>query len=127
LLGLVGVLVGYPWADGVAGLVVTALIVHVGWEVTGELLSHLMDAVDPAILVAAEQAVLARTGVAHAHVRGRWMGRSLIIEVEGFVSPKATMEEAAALGSAVEDAVVCAVPESRAVLWHPRPMHEAAA
>jgi cation diffusion facilitator family transporter len=127
LLGLVGVLVGYPWADGVAGLVVTALIVRVGWEVTGELLSHLMDAVDPAILVAAEQAVLARTGVAHAHVRGRWMGRSLIIEVEGFVSPASTVEEAAALGSAVEDAVVGAVPESRAVLWHPRPMHEAAA
>ncbi len=34
LLGLVGVLAGYRWADGVAGLVVTGFIVHVGWRVT---------------------------------------------------------------------------------------------
>ena len=127
LLGLVGVLAGYRWADGVAGLVVTGFIVHVGWRVTADLVSHLMDAVDPAMLAAAEDAVLTRTGIAHAHVRGRWMGRSLIIEVEGFVPPTATIEEATALGAEIEEAVVDAVPESRAVLWYPRPRQEAVA
>ena len=37
-----------------------------------------------------------------------------------------TVEQAAALHSDVEDAVSTAVPEARAVLWHPRPMEHAA-
>src|SRR5579864_6374396 len=44
LIGLLGVAAGYRWADGVAGVVVTGFIVHVGWQVTSELVSHLMDA-----------------------------------------------------------------------------------
>jgi cation diffusion facilitator family transporter len=126
LIGLLGVAAGYRWADGVAGLVVTGFILHVGWQVTTELVSHLMDAVDPAMLCAAEGAVLARTGVELAHVRGRWMGRSLVIEVEGFVPPTTTVGQAAALRVDVEDAVLGAVPKARAVLWYPRPMPQAA-
>jgi cation diffusion facilitator family transporter len=121
LLGLLGVLAGYRWADGLAGLLVTGFIVHVGWQVTSDLVSHLMDAVDPALLAAAEEGVVARTGVSHVHVRGRWMGRSLVIEVEGFVNPTLTVEAADALRDDVEDAVVNAVPAARAVLWTPRP------
>ena len=34
-------------------MVVTAFIVHVGWEVTRELLQHLMDGVDPDLLAPA--------------------------------------------------------------------------
>jgi cation diffusion facilitator family transporter len=124
LFGLVGVLAGYRWADGVAGLVVTAFIAHVGWKVTTELVAHLMDGIDPDLLVAAEQAVLARTGIDHVHVRGRWMGRSLVIEVEAFVPPTTTVGDAAALGRDIEDAVATAVPESRAVLWYPRALAE---
>ena len=127
LLGLVGVLVGYRWADGLAGLVVTGFIIHVGWRVTADLVFRLMDGVEPAMLAAAADAVLARTGIAHAHVRGRWMGRSLIIEVEGFVPSTTTVEEAASLAPDIEEAVVGAVPESRAVLWYPRPLHDVAA
>jgi cation diffusion facilitator family transporter len=126
LLGLLGVAAGYRWADGVAGLLVTGFIVHVGWQVTSELLSHLMDAVDPAVLAAAEHAVAARTGVAHVHVRGRWMGRSLVIEIEGFVNPTMTVQGADALRDDVEDAVVEAVPACRAVLWLPRPLSQVA-
>ncbi|MBV8159609.1 MAG: cation transporter [Acidimicrobiia bacterium] len=126
LIGLLGVAAGYRWADAVAGLIVTGFIVHVGWEVTSELVLRLMDAVDPAMLTAAEAAVLDGTGLEHVHVRGRWMGRSLIVEVEGFVSPTTTVEQAAALRSSVEDAVLKAVPETRAVLWHPRPIERAA-
>jgi cation diffusion facilitator family transporter len=126
LIGLLGVAAGYRWADGVAGVAVTGFIVHVGWQVTAELVSHLMDAVDPALLSSAEKAVLARTGVEHVHIRGRWMGRSLIVEVEGFVPPMTTVEQASSLRADVEDAVLGAVPETRAVLWHPRPMPQAA-
>jgi cation diffusion facilitator family transporter len=120
LLGLVGVALGYSWADGVAGLMVTAFIVHVGWEVTSDILTHLMDGIEPEVIGAAEAAALSVPPLEHVHIRGRWMGRSLLIEVEGFVPADMTVGSAEALGHSVEEAILTAVPESRAVLWTPR-------
>jgi cation diffusion facilitator family transporter len=122
LLGLLAVAAGWHWADGVAGLVVTCFIVHVGWEVSKEIVRHLMDGVDPAIVTAAEEAAGTVPGVHHAHVRARWTGRSLLVEVEGFVSAATTAAESEQVGRGVEDAVFAAVPETRAVLWCPRAM-----
>jgi cation diffusion facilitator family transporter len=122
LLGLIGVALGLRWADAVAGLLVTGFIVHVGYEVTSELVGRLMDGVDPDLLRQAELAALEVDGVAHAHVRARWMGRSLMVEVEGFVPAGTTVEAGEAIGHAVEGGVAAAVPASRAVLWHPRPI-----
>jgi cation diffusion facilitator family transporter len=120
LLGLVGVALGFGWADGVAGLIVTAFIVHVGYQVTTELVGHLMDGVDPSVLAEAERAALDIDGVNHAHVRARWMGRSLLVEIEGFVPAGTTVEAGEEIGRAVEEAVAAAIPQSRAVLWCPR-------
>lgn len=41
-----------------------------------------MDGVDPADIQAARDAALAVDGVEDVAVRGRWMGRSLVLEVE---------------------------------------------
>lgn len=125
LLGLAGVAAGLRWADAAAGLVVTVFIVHVGWEVTGDLLQRLMDAIDPALLAGAERAAGSVPEVAHAHVRGRWMGRSLLFEVEGFVPRDISVGDGEALGRAVEEAIVRAVPEARGVVWSPRAMPQA--
>jgi len=122
LVGLVAVALGYRWGDAVAGLVVTAFIVHVGWEVTSDILRHLMDAVDPEVVAEAEQAGVTIDGVHHAHVRARWAGRSLLVEVEGFVDPSTTVEHSEELGRRVKDAVFSALPEARAVTWSPRLM-----
>jgi cation diffusion facilitator family transporter len=122
LVGLLAVAAGLRWADAVAGLVVTGFIVHVGFQVTRDLVQHLMDGVDPDLLVQAERAALGVPGVAHVHVRARWMGRSLLVEVEGFVAGGTTVREGEAIGRAIEHAVVEAVPESRAVLWCARAM-----
>ena len=39
-----------------AGLGVTALICHVGWEVTTHVVHRLADSVDPGVIIAAESA-----------------------------------------------------------------------
>jgi len=122
LLGLVAVAAGVRWADAVAGLIVTGFILHVGYEVTADILQHLLDGVDPTILADAEQAALGVPGVGHVHVRARWMGRSLLVEVEGYVPEDLTVAAGAAIGGQVERAVAAAVPASRAVLWCPRPL-----
>jgi divalent metal cation (Fe/Co/Zn/Cd) transporter len=81
-----------------------------------------MDGVDPALVTAAERAAAGVAGVHHAHVRARWMGRSLLVEVEGFIDAATTVADGEAVGRAVEEAVLSAVGETRAVLWCPRAM-----
>ncbi len=120
LIGLVGVAAGWSWADAVAGLLVTGFICRVGYEVTSELVRHLMDAVDPGVVAAAIGAATQVEGVVHAHVRARWMGRTLLVEVEGFVAPATTIDAAEATGRVVEAAVRGAVPEARVVRWTAR-------
>jgi cation diffusion facilitator family transporter len=119
LIGLVGVAFGYRWADPLAGGAVTLFICHVGYEVTEQMVHHLMDGVDPEHLAAAENAVSALPGVRAVHVRGRWMGRSLMLEVEGEVPSNTSLADALSIAPAVEDAVHSAVEEARSVRWLP--------
>jgi len=120
-VGLVGVALGYGWADAAAGFVITAFIARVAWEVTAELGAHLMDAVDSALTERAEAAAEGVRGVLDAEVRGRWSGRTLRLEVELELAPKATLAEAAHISRAVEAAVFEAVDEARQVQVTARP------
>jgi len=48
LAGLIAVAAGQRWGDPVAGLAVTLLICHVGYQVTVDIGHRLLDGVDPA-------------------------------------------------------------------------------
>jgi cation diffusion facilitator family transporter len=120
LVGLVAVALGLRWGDPVAGLAVTAFIAHVGWEVTGDVVHRLMDGVDPAVLAAAERAAGEVPGVRHVHARGRWTGRTLRLELEGWVDGRVSVDDADRIGRAVAQAVGNAVPEVRSLTWSAR-------
>jgi len=120
LIGLILVATGHRWGDPVAGFAVTLFIVHVGYEVTKEMVHHLMDGVDPADLAAARSAARDVEGVRDVVVRGRWMGRSLMLDVEGFVGDGISLEAANRIGARVEEAVFGAVPAARQMTWIPR-------
>jgi divalent metal cation (Fe/Co/Zn/Cd) transporter len=79
-----------------------------------------MDGVDPEVITSTEAAALSVAGVEHVHVRARCMGRSLLIEIEGFVPSQTTVSQGEQIGSAVEAVVKSAVPQARSVLWYPR-------
>jgi cation diffusion facilitator family transporter len=117
LLGLVGVGLGYRWADPVAGAAVTLFIGHVGIEVTGQIVHHLMDGVDPEDLASARAAAAAVAGVHAVVVRGRWMGRSLILEVDGQLDDDVPVSMAHDIGRRVEQVIQQAVPATRTVRW----------
>jgi len=120
LVGLIGVAFGYRWADPIAGFAVTLFILHVGWEVTSEIVHHLMDGVDPEQLRLARGAAMSVPGVQAAVVAGRWMGRSLTLEIEGHMDAATRLEHAERTGKDVEAAVRAAVDEVRHVRWIPR-------
>ncbi len=117
LIGIVAVASGWPWADAVAGLLLTGFICHVAYKVTRDVVTHLMDAVEPDVLQAAVVAARSVPGVTHAHVRARWMGRSLVVDVIGYVDPVMTIADGDDLGAQVQSAVRAAVPMAGTVLW----------
>ncbi len=122
LLGLVAVALGQRWGDPVAGLAVTLFICHVGYEVTTDIGRRLLDGVDDGVLTAAEGAATGVPGIGHAHARARWTGRTLRVDVEGWVDPTLSVHAADELGRIVGDAIQEAVPEARAVSFTPRAM-----
>jgi cation diffusion facilitator family transporter len=117
LVGLIAVAFGQPWGDPVAGLAITAFICHVGYEVTSDVVHRLADGVDPETIHAAEAAAGSVPGVVHAHARARWTGRTLRVEIEGWVDPELTAREGDALGRQVADAIAQQLPEAGSLTW----------
>ncbi|MDQ3826149.1 MAG: cation transporter, partial [Actinomycetota bacterium] len=120
LVGLIAVALGQRWGDPIAGLAVTLLICHVGYEVTTDVCRRLLDGVDDGVLVAAENAAASIPGIDHAHAYARWTGRTLRIEVEGWVDPMLPVHDADQLGRHASNAIHDVVPEARAISVTPR-------
>src|SRR2546421_1176626 len=77
-LGLVGVKLGFPQADPIAGLIITVVIVTVVYSTSRSVLQRLLDAVDPHIVPAIVETAKAVPGVeAVTDVRARWVGHTL--------------------------------------------------
>jgi cation diffusion facilitator family transporter len=120
LAGLALVAAGQRWGDPIAGFAVTAFILHVGYQVTAQILDHLMDGVDPADVEAARRAAAA-IGGPDVVARGRWMGRSLLLDVEFPLAGDVSIDEGDALGQRIEAAVFAAVPAARRVTVRSHP------
>jgi cation diffusion facilitator family transporter len=120
LAGLIAVALGQRWGDPVAGLAVTAFICHVGYQVTADVIRRLADGIDPAVITAAEAAAGSVTGVRHAHARARWTGRTLRIEVEGWVDPDLSVGDADRIGRHVAAAVARQLPDAGSLTWTTR-------
>lgn len=120
MLGLIGVALGWGWADAVAGIVVTGFICHVGWEVTSDIAHRLLDGVDPEIITTAEAVAATVPGVTHAHARARWTGRTLRVEVEGFLDPGTPLAAADRIGRLVAAALAPRIPEMHNFTWTAR-------
>jgi divalent metal cation (Fe/Co/Zn/Cd) transporter len=74
------------------------------------MLARLMDGVDPGDLDAARAAAAAVPGIRSATVRGRWMGRTLLLEVEARLDGSTPLADADQVSRRVEAAVASAVP-----------------
>ena len=120
LAGLIAVALGQSWGDPVAGIAVTAFICHVGYEVTADVMRRLADGIDPLVITTAEAVAGSVPGVIHAHARARWTGRTLRVEIEGWVDPGMTARDADALGRQVADEISRQLPEAGSLTWTTR-------
>lgn len=120
LAGLIAVAAGQSWGDPVAGLAVTAFICHVGYEVTKDVVHRLADGVGPEVIATAEAAAGSVPGVIHAHARARWTGRTLRVEIEGWVDPELSARDADALGRVVAGEISRQLPQAGSFTWTTR-------
>lgn len=78
VLGAIGVLLGFPLADPVIGLLIAVSILLLLWGTVKSIGGRLMDAVEPGLVERAEHAIEHVDGVAAVHeVRLRWSGHRL--------------------------------------------------
>jgi cation diffusion facilitator family transporter len=124
LVGLAGVALGAQWADPLAGFAVTALIIHVGWEVTADLVHHLMDGVDPHVITDAVEAALLVPDVTDATARARWIGRTLALDIDITLDPAMDLGEASHIAEAVRLATLTHIDAARSVTVRPHAQRE---
>lgn len=81
---------------------------------------RLADGIDPGVIDTAEAAAGSVPGVVHAHARARWTGRTLRVEIEGWIDPDTTARAADDLGRLVADEISRQLPEAGALTWTTR-------
>lgn len=122
LLGAAGAAMGWRLADPVVGLAITAAILLVLRDAAREVFRRVMDAVDPALVDAAEHALRQAPGVRTVpELRLRWIGNRLRAEVAVVVDGDLTVRQAHRIAVAAEHALLHAVPRLTAALVHADP------
>jgi cation diffusion facilitator family transporter len=117
--GIAGAWAGWPAADPVAGLLLSAVIVWVLVGTTRDVLARLLDRVDPGVTDEVERAAASVPGVEAVHaVRARWVGRSLHVLVHVEVDPDLPLRAAHELGEQARHAIFHALPGVAAVDLH---------
>lgn len=117
-----GVALGFPLADPIVGLLITAAILAVLRTAARDVFRRLLDGVDPAMVDAAEQALAARPGVqAVRGVRMRWIGHRLHADAELDVDPALDLAQAHRIAHDAEHELTHTVPKLTTALIHAYP------
>ena len=88
VLGVVGIWLGFPLADPIVGLVISAAIVVLLIGTSRDIGRRLLDGVDPRLVDEAEQTLLAVDGItAVDQVRLRWLGHRLSVDATVATDP----------------------------------------
>lgn len=122
LFGAAGAALGYPVADPIIGLLITAAICFVLRDAAREIYHRLMDAVDPALVDQAERVLAAVPGVERVtSVRLRWVGHALRAEVDIAVHHALSLVKAHEVAVEAEHRLIHDLPRLRAATVHADP------
>jgi cation diffusion facilitator family transporter len=123
VLGALGVWLGFPAADPLIGLVITAMIVGIVWQSTKAVFTRLLDGIDPAILADIRHAVQHTPAVqAVTQVRARWVGHRLHAELNITVRPELSVAQGHAIATDVRHHLLHHVPSLTNAIIHVDPL-----
>ena len=123
LVGLVGSLMGYAGLDAIAAIIVSIMIIKMGWDYGWNSVKELVDtAIDPDILQAIQAIIQGVDGVIKIHqLRSRSMGGDIYIDVHIQVSPWITVSEGHFIAQHVHQALINTITSIKDVTVHVDP------
>ena len=125
LIGALGVWAGYPLADPVVGLLISAAIVWLGAQAGRTVLVRILDGVDTETVEAVMHAAGRVPGVHEVtDVRARWIGHRLHAELSVSVSPELSVADAHGVAKAVRHRLLHDVSHLGRVTVHVDPLGE---
>ncbi len=111
VLGATGVWLGFPLADPVVGLIITAMIFGIVWQSAKAVFSRMLDGVEPEILAELRHAAEHVPGVRGIDgVRARWVGHRLHAEADLMIDPDLSVREGVAIAGSVREAAMTHLP-----------------
>jgi cation diffusion facilitator family transporter len=121
-IGLLGVKLGFPKADPIAGIVITIVIVTVVFSTSRSVMQRLLDAVDPHVVPSIITTASAVPGVEQVtDVRARWVGHTLHVVMNIEVDAELTLLKAHAIAEDVRHQLFHEVKGISEVLIHTDP------
>jgi cation diffusion facilitator family transporter len=126
VIGVFGVLLGFPIADPLVGLLITVAILFVLRDAARDIYRRLMDAVDPELTAAAENTLRETEGVCDIEqVRLRWIGHRLRAEAGIVVDSSLDIVAAHAIATDAHHRLLHAIPKLVGATVHVSPSDEA--
>ena len=111
LFGAIGIWLGYPLADPIVGILITAAILRIVWESGKTVFTRLLDGVDPDVIDEIKGTIKHTPGVEDVtEVRVRWLGHRLHGEINISVHPQFSVEKAHEIAMDVEHHLLDALP-----------------
>jgi cation diffusion facilitator family transporter len=128
LVGALGVWLGYPLADPLVGLLITAAILWLIWQSGTLVLIRALDGVDPEMIHDLRHAAAHVPGVhALTEVRARWVGHYLQAEISIAVAPELSVADGHALATEVRHQLLHHVRYLSEAIIHIDPLDKAGA
>ncbi len=124
LAGAIGVALGFPLADPLAGLAITVAILKILWDSAGPIFNRLLDGVDPVVVDEIAHAASHVPGVqAVSEVRVRWLGHRMLTELNIAVEPHLSVDEGHELARQVHHELLHELTYLWAATIHVDPAH----
>ncbi len=126
LFGALGVWLGYPLADPIVGLIITAAILRIVWQSGKSVFTRLLDGVEPEAMDEIKHAARHVPGVMEVtEVRARWVGHRLHAEVNIAVAPELSVAEGHAVAKEVQHQLLHHLRYFSVAIIHVDPIEEA--
>lgn len=123
VLSTLGVWLGFPAADPLIGLGITAIIFGIVWQSTKAVFTRLLDGVDPTIITDIKHAVQHTPEVQEVtQVRARWLGHRLHTELNITVSPHLSLAQGHAIAMEVRHQLLHHLPHLANAIIHVDPL-----
>src|SRR5262245_19919049 len=126
VIGLVGVLLGFQWADAAAALIVAVVVCIAGWRLGKRTIDTLTDTAPPGIAAQVTALVSMVPGVvAVERVRARQVGPDVFVELTAAVSRTLPIDRVNAIKEEAARAITAKIPEAQvSVTTEPRALDD---